>query len=303
MLNSIWGDVKREFAIGNAVTKLIIVNVVVFVLINLIKMFMGGNGEPFRLFLYKFCISGVAIENFKQPWRIFTSIFLHEDFGHILWNMLVFYWFGKIVGDLMGYRRVLPVYLLGGISGGLAFIVGNALGLMNGGYLLGASAGIMAILMVAGMKAPDYRLYLLFIGEVKLKYIALAVFFLDLVSISNFDNTGGHVAHIGGFLFGGLYVTLLNKGVDLGEPVQQLLDNLSSFFHNLFSGEGRRKRPEKVFTNTATRKRSAPTSSKTKEEEAFHQEKLDTILDKIKQSGYNSLTQEEKEFLFKASNK
>ena len=301
MLKSTWEDVKREFTIGNSVTKLIIVNVTIFVLINLVKMFMGGNGEPFRALLYKFCISGVAFDNLKEPWRMFTSIFLHEDFGHILWNMLVFYWFGRIVGDLMGYRRILPGYLLGGLTGGLVFIISNSLGFMTGGYLLGASAGIMAILMVAGMKAPDYRLHLLFIGEVKLKYIALAVFFLDLVSISNYDNTGGHLAHIGGFMFGGLYVYLLNKGIDLGEPVHQVLDSLTTFFRGLFSGESRRKRPEKVFTNTAANKKKN-TPPKPKEADIAHQEKLDTILDKIKQSGYNSLTQEEKEFLFKASN-
>lgn len=302
MINSIWSDVNRSFTAGSAVTRLIIVNVAVFVLINLIKIFMGGNGDHFRDFLFVFCLSGDVMENVTGPWRIVTSIFLHEDFWHLLWNMLVFYWFGRVVGDLLGDRRIWPLYLLGGIAGELAFILANALDLMQGGYLLGASAGIMAILMVAGMKAPDYRFHLLLIGEVKLKYIVIAVFFLDLVSIANYSNTGGHIAHIGGFLFGGLYVYLLHTGVDLAEPINRLTDFGMAFFKRIASSEKNRKRPEKVFTNAGSFKKGRQQQRRPPANDSVHQERIDAILDKIKQSGYNSLTQEEKEFLFKASN-
>ena len=315
MLQSIWDDVRRELDKGNMITRLIIINIAVFVAINLVNLilFIANGGTPSPLYqtiLHFFCMSSDWKFFLTHPWGLFTSMFLHEGFFHILWNMLFLYWFGRIVGDFIGDQRILPLYLLGGIAGGaLFFISANLLPYGAGGsFALGASAGVMAIVVAAGTISPDYIMRLLFIGDVKLKYIVAVLVFLDLILIPRGGNTGGHFAHLGGALFGYIFVAQLRSGNDMSRPVNNILDSISGFFERLFSGQGGRKRPKVVYRNPSKKRprRSAKGSAASDSGQSrgsVDQEKVDAILDKIKQSGYDSLTAEEKEFLFNASKK
>ena len=321
MFQSIWDEVKREFQYGNMVTRIILVNISVWVIVNIAKLFLlipNADSLAYDNFLRFFSMSPNWKFILLHPWVPITSIFLHESFGHILWNMLSFYWFGRIVGDLLGNHRVLPLYLLGGlVGGGLYFVAAQfhwlSLGLSSE-MVLGASAAVMAMVACAATIAPDYIFNLLFIGPVKLKYIAFILFFLDLISIADRSNTGGHLAHLGGAAFGLFFATQLREGRDLGKPINQLID----FFLNLFTrrskpkftyqrgGGGQKayteqqKRQQKQSTQTSNTDKNTTTGSGNVTDE---QARLDTILDKIKQKGYDSLTKEEKEFLFKASQK
>ena len=320
MFNSIWEDVRREFSRGNMITRLIIVNSAIFIFVNIVRLIFlvtyGGNDftEPYRGFIRFLAFSADPLYVLTHPWTVITSMFLHEGFWHILWNMLFLYWFGRIVGDFIGDHRILPLYLLGGLAGGLSyFIYAQFAGLGADHYAYGASGAVMAIVVAAGAISPDYIMRLLFIGDVKLKYIVLVLVLLDLFALGNNYNTGGHFAHLGGALFGYFFVQQLNSGNDLSAPVSRLIRRIQVFFENLRSGDGERRRgPRVVYRNTNARKQTARKSSRSStktstppasSEDQNHQVKLDAILDKIKQHGYESLTAEEKEFLFNASKK
>ncbi len=305
MVRSIWEDAKREFSYGNMVTRIIIINVAVFVLINLVRivLFIGNGGEPSPLFqeiIRFFSMSSDWSHVLTHPWVIITSMFLHEGFFHILFNMLFIYWFGRIVADFIGNQRILPIYLLGGVAGAiLYFVTANLLPYGQGGvsYALGASAGVMAIVVAAGAIAPDYIMRLLLLGDIKLKYIVAALVFLDLVAATGYTNTGGAFAHLGGALFGWVFIRQLQSGNDWAHPVNSFLDKVSNFFQGL-GGSHSKKGPRVVYRNTSGRQRTDKASP-----DQSYQERLDTILDKIKQSGYESLSESEKEFLFNASKK
>lgn len=304
MFQSLIDDLKREFQQGTTLHRLIIINVIVFVIINLIKFGMrikgAGDLDPFYYdILHFFSISSDLAHNLKHPWSIITSMFLHEGFWHILWNMLILFWFGRIVADLVGISKILPLYLLGGIVGAFTFWFSAILLGLGGGatvYALGASAGVMAIVVASGMIAPDYSLHLILIGPVRLKYVVIFLLFLDLVGIGNFSNPGGHFAHLGGAFLGYVFARELRRGNDWSEGVNGLLDRIQSFFVN----DRETVRSQRQTTMVVKR-------FYRKEEEHYDEtsytERLDAILDKISESGYASLTKDEIAFLEDASNR
>ncbi len=316
MLSSIWDDVKQQFSYGNMIIRLIIVNVAIFLIINLMKVFLHHGGAPnnwYDRILGWFKISSDPLEVLMHPWSIFTHMFMHEGFWHLLWNMLFLYWFGRILGDLLGDKRILPIYVLGGLAGALAFFVSvNLLPYGSGGThtALGASAGIMAIVVAAGMIAPEHGLRLLFLGDVKLKYIVVGVIVLDLIGTAGDINTGGHFAHLGGALMGYIFITQLQSGRDLSEPLNNFFDKASNMFRGISEPSLRpRKGPKMVHRNEdkikshKQRGKTGHRSDRGKSADGSHQDKLDAILDKIKKEGYDSLSEAEKEFLFNASKK
>ncbi len=315
MVSSIWEDIKRQYSFGNMVTRLVIINVAVFVVINLIWVILrigyGWSDDGMRVYesiRQFFMLSSDWLHNLTHPWVFITSMFLHDGFWHILWNMLFLYWFGRIVGDFLGNHRVLPLYLLGGIVGGLAYFISVNL-LPYGGnavhYALGASGAVMAFVVAAGFISPDYYMRLLFLGDVKLKYIVAVLVFIDLIGMASNINTGGHFAHLGGALFGWFFVYQLRQGTDWSIWVNNLLDRIRHFFDKLSTS--RQSQGPRVTYRNPNRNRKTATRTKGKAssdpQTASHQEELDAILDKIKQSGYESLSEQEKEFLFNASKK
>ena len=309
MLGSIWQDIRQEFSSGNTVTRIIIINVVFFIAINLLKLFLllfnGWNyesmNELFASISHAFMISSDWTYNLTHPWNVFTHMFLHIGFFHILWNMLIFYWFGRILSeDLIGDDRVLPIYLVSGLGGGLAyFLAANFL--MDTGvdrsFALGASAAVMGVAIATATISPNYEMRLLFFGNIKVKYIVGVLLLLDLIGVANTPNAGGPFGHLGGALLGWIFVQRLNSGSDWSIPINNILNRLSDFFGAIFSRRPNlraEKNPDKSFK---------PGGSSKKSSDPTHQEKIDAILDKIKKSGYDSLTKEEKEFLFRASKK
>ena len=303
MFQSIVDDIKRELATGNIISRLVIVNLGVFFLVNVLwfvlKMANAGTVPPlYHDFLHFFSVSSSIMHNVTHPWVFITSIFLHEGFWHLLWNMLFLYWFGRIVADLIGEQKILPLYLLGGITGCIAFWTGAQL-LNYSGFALGASAGVMAIVMTAGMIAPDYNMRLLLIGDVKLKYIVAVLIFVDIFGLASDYNTGGHFAHLGGVMMGWLFVLQLREGNDWAEGINNLLRKIADFF-----SEPKKTAPKRTMAKERTlvvKKHYTKRATELSEDEV--EERIDLILEKIKAKGYESLTKEEKDFLNNASSR
>jgi len=227
-------------------------------------------------------------------------MFTHIGFFHLLFNMLILYWFGRIAGDLLGDHRMLPLYLYSGLAGALAYLITAPLIYPGGSNLHGASAAIMGIVAAAGITAPDYQMRLLIIGDVRLKYIVAGLLIIYIVGIANMENVGGHMAHLGGAAFGFFYVHMLRQGRDLTRGFRRLFSWL--------------QKPTRIPSRTIKRKvtmevRHRAANSKTDmrppQEGSYmgDQERLDFILEKIKKSGMNSLNEEEKKFLHDASQK
>ena len=302
MLQSILNDIKREFSTGNIISRLVIINVAVFILINVVRLALNltnaGIVPPiYQDILHFFCISSDIMHNLTHPWVFVTSIFLHEGFWHLLWNMLFLYWFGRIVADLIGDGKIFPLYLLGGLVGCLVFWA-SAQVIPYGGirplYALGASAGVMAIVMAAGMIAPEYNLRLLLIGDVKLKYVVAVLILLDLFGIGGQVNTGGHFAHLGGVFMGWFFVRQLREGSDWSEGVNGFMEKISQYFTDKPSASPKRGETKLVIKHSYKKK-----SDQLSDQEM--QERIDEILEKIKEGGYQNLTQEEKDFLHNVS--
>ncbi len=291
---SIWNDLMYTLRVSPIVTRLIVINFGVFLVANILYglMLLFGQGEAFNSGLYWFCVPASPLRLLIQPWSPFSYMFLHLSFWHLVGNLVFLHMFGTIISDLIGPRRVLPVYLWGGLAGALAFVLSAQFIPWVGSYALGASGAVMALGGAALYTAPEYRVRLLLLGDVKVKYIVLVLLVFDLVGIAGRYNSGGHMAHLGGFALGLLFVRAMKQGQDWSEPVHRILDYLSGQLLSL--GRQRRSR-----TSSA---RPTPKRSKT-EGSLSPQERLDAILDKIKESGLESLTPEEKEFLYNASKK
>jgi hypothetical protein len=218
-------------------------------------------------------------------------MFLHFGFIHILFNILVFYWFGRIFLHYLTEKQLLTTYILGGLSGAFLFVLSyNTIPVLHDGMALGASASVMAIVAAISFYSPDYTVYLLLFGPVKIKHLAIIYVILDVLLIPVDNNPGGHIAHLGGFVYGYLFTVQLKKGKDIGRGFSRVFDSLVSFF---------KPRPHlKVsFKNTA-QKMNDLDYNKSKAE---LQKEVDRILDKIAKSGYDSLNKQEKETLFKMS--
>ena len=299
MFKSIIEDIKFSYKTGNMITRLIIINVAIFVIMALIKAFTPG----FYVILESYmAIPGDLFTLLTRPWTILTHMFIHSGFFHMGWNMLFLYWFGRITGDLLGDHRILPLYLMGGFLGALAYVISYQLfpGII-GIRALGASAAVMAIVVTAGATAPDYIMRLILIGDVKLKFIVFFVILIDVIGAAGQSNTGGHIAHLAGAGFGLIFVRQLREGMDLVLPLGNFIQKFSNWLSgNVPAGKQGKSSPLSVKYKAADKSKNV--SGSTKSDLSF-QEKLDTILDKIKDKGYDSLTSEEKEFLFQASKK
>jgi membrane associated rhomboid family serine protease len=283
MANFIIEDVKNIFKGKDTIlSQIIVLNVAVFIVFNIIE-----NFYPIKFW---FMLPGNLLGLITKPHTIVTYMFLHASFFHILFNMLWLYYMGQILIEYLGTKKFSAAYFLGGIAGGLAFVLfSNIVSGINGlGSLglVGASGAVMAVVFAVATLLPEFTFRLFLIGNVKMKYVAAGA--LILTSVLDFSvNTGGKIAHFGGALFGFVYIKYLQKGNDLGEPFYKVVN----FFKYLFSSKPKKM---KVTHRNSNPKHSAA-APKAK------QEVIDRILDKISKSGYDSLTKEEKEILFKMS--
>ena len=289
---SIIDDIKNTFKFNhNGVNRLILINVLVFLTVNFTDALLRLAGSSFLLEFVLFLPSSFTLF-MERMWTLFTYMFLHTEFLHIFFNMMWLYSIGSIFAEFMGSKRLVGTYILGGLAGGILFmLVSNFFpSPYTGGALLGASAGVMAIVIATAVYAPNMVLHVFILGPVKLKYIALASFILtSLLDITS--NMGGKIAHIGGAAFGLIFALQYKKGNDLTRGLTGMFDGILSLVAS---------RPRKNVKVVYKRPVSDENYNEVKVEE---QKRVNAILDKISRSGYESLSKEEKDFLLRASGK
>ncbi len=296
MANFIAEDFKRIMRGKNYTQKLILVNSVVFVVLNI--LLAATSNTTGELIVRNIGLPAGMVSSILKIWTYFTYMFVHQGFFHILFNMLWLYWMGRIVSDLYGSQRVLIMYIFGGLAGGILFTLTATLGLIpSHSFLIGASGGVLAVMTGTAALLPDYQIKLLLIGPVKLKYLALVGFILSTV-LDFTQNLGGKIAHVGGAAFGLIYGLQLKKGTEITDkPVAVLRTIISAFkpekkMKVVHKNKSKNNASTKVFTGNYANL-----------SETERQQKVDVILDKISQSGYDSLSKAEKDFLFTMSNR
>ena len=265
---------NKEFGTANYLNKIIYINVIIFLVINILSVFSSLFLIDFASFSENLMLPSNTSEIIERPWSILTYMFLHESFIHLLFNMLWLHFGGKLFLEYLNQKQLVNIYILGGLFGGVFFVFAfnyfpALIPYSQSAKALGASASVLAIFVAISTKIPNYQINIPFIGYIKLKHIALFFIILDFLSIPK-GNAGGHIAHIGGAIFGYIYI--------------KQIENKKKSFLDIFIG---------AFKNTKTKK----TKSKKDVNE------VDVVLEKISKSGYNSLNDKEKELLFKSSKK
>ena len=276
----------------NEAEKLILVNVICFVLPLFLKTILYLFNIPSDVMIGWFELSAEWSDLLFKPWTILTYSFMHSGFFHLFWNMYLLYFASRLFLNLFSSRTFFSVYFLGVFLGGLTFMLSYTVFpafQYASPIMVGASAGVMAVFIFMATYSPDVEVRIIFFN-VKLRYLGIAFVLLDVIQIP-YGNAGGHLAHLGGAALGYFYVRRLDQGVDIGLP----FENFTNRVLNLF-----KKQP-----NIKTVYKSKSSSNKKKKEtsQEIDQNKIDAILDKISKSGYDSLTQKEKDFLFQAGKK
>ncbi len=299
---TIFEEIKTSFRHGNMLTRLIFINAGIFIGIGLLyvgfRLFTPGStlAEVKIIFNQKvmqyLMLSADPVKLITRPWTLITYMFTHQNVLHILFNMLWLFWFGKIFLQYLTEKQLLSTYLLGGLAGAVLYLL--LLNLMPwlgdnlSSSMLGASAAVMAVVIAIAFYVPDFTIYLLLIGPVKLKFIALVSIILDVMLIASY-NAGGHIAHLGGAVYGYIFIMQYRKGKDIGKWLNNFLDDLVTLF-----------RPRRRMNISFKRKRTV-SDMEYNIRKAADQKEIDRILDKIAQSGYDNLTRKEKETLFRMS--
>lgn len=298
MSNSIIDDIKFNLRTGNNVLRFVIINAGIFILLGLLSLidnlFKLGGIIQFHDY---FTFPSSPVWWLRKPWSLISYMFLHQDLFHLLGNMIMLYFGGRIFTEFLGNQRIVALYFAGGLAGALLYmLLYNTIPMFAdagiNANLIGSSAAVLAIFFAIASYLPNYEVSLILIGPVRLKYIALFLFILDLLSIDQ-SNPGGHIAHIGGALFGIAYATGLRKGYDFTTSFNKMVDAVANLFSDRKKSTGTRMKVS--YKENNTQKTKAAKIAKNK------QEVIDAILDKISKSGYDSLTKEEQETIFKMS--
>ena len=285
---NIWDEIKESFKEGSALTRLIYINLGIFLLVRIANVFYFLAGAEFP-FLDWLALPADFHTLASRPWTLITYMFLHFDFLHILFNLLWLYWMGQIFLGYFDQRKLIAIYLLGGIAGGLFYVLGyNFFPVFSDSLansrLLGASASVIAIVTALAMHAPNHSIHLMFVGPVKMKYIALISVLMYVIGISS-TNAGGNLAHLGGAFLGVVYVLQLRKGIDPGKGINWLLSSIKKLFT-----------PQPKVKITYRKPANDIEYNRMKNQD---QVRMNEILEKISKSGYGSLSKEEKEILFR----
>ena len=284
--------------------RLILINVVMFVLVRglAVGAWMFGNGS---LDVTQWvALPGDLWLLLKRPWTLVTYMFAHADLLHILFNMLWLYWLGRIFMEFFSSKHLTGLYLLGGWGGAALYLLAaNLLPRLAGGpvgVLIGSSAAVIAIVVATAVYVPDYKIGLLFLGEVAIKWVAIVTVAISLLSL-DIGNAGGNIAHIGGALVGAWFALSIKQGRDITRPINAFIDSLVGLFNGRKFRLPEMKKPtfpsgKKGQAGARPGRPAANTPADTVSEE-----ELDAILDKIKAAGYDALTDEERDKLFKVS--
>ncbi len=290
-MSGIREEIRNAFNNGDALNRLILINLGVYVLYLLLRI-LG--------YLFQFDLAGGFIEwtalptnpskLITRPWTFFTYMFLHEGFLHILFNLLILFFSGRIFMEYMGGRKLLSVYLLGGLAGGLLYVLAyNIFPAFNDIVAIsnnrGASAGVMAVLIGAATYAPRFPVKMFFVLNLEFRWVALLLLLSDLIYLGDGNNAGGHIAHLGGAAFGYLAVSQYKKGNDITEGFSKFMDNIVNWFKP-------KPKIRKVYSKTSNK-------YDYNAQKAQNQQRMNDILDKINRSGYDSLSKDEKDYLFK----
>jgi membrane associated rhomboid family serine protease len=298
MNNPFIQDLKNQYKNGSILIKLIFINVAVFLFVNvigsLLHLFNITNGVA--LFISWFALPSNLLELVVKPWTLVTYMFLHKGLFHMLMNMLVLYFGSQIFSQFLNEKKLLVTYLLGGLAGGVLYVLAFNLfpvfeSNVSSSIALGASASVMAVLIAAATYVPNFIVRLMFIGNVKLKYIAMGYLLMDIVQLQG-SNSGGHIAHIGGAVFGFFFIQQLKKGNDFTIGFSSFLAYLMSLF-----------KPQKNMKVVYKKQGKTKSNAAYNNQKVNNQKKVDGILDKISKSGYDSLSADEKAILFDASKK
>lgn len=295
-------DILKQVFLGpGIISRLILINTSVYLFVTIVAtltwLFTGDSGgiiSPLGSWLALPSDFGTLA---TQPWSLLSYMFLHEGFFHLFFNMILLYFGGLIFQEYLSSSKLLWTYILGGLTGAAFFILAFNIfpvfdGVKTEAMALGASASVLAIVIAISAYVPDYTIHLFLFGKIKLKYMALIMILIDVLSIQS-ANAGGHIAHLGGAFWGFIYGFSLRRGNDL-------YGSLYSFKLPKFTWKSRKK---------AKFSTSRPKSGRPMNDEEYSkrkvaaQEEIDKILDKISRSGYSSLTKEEKQMLFNNSNK
>lgn len=292
-MNITFKKIKNKFREASMLNKLIYVNVAVFIIFSFLDVFSFLFNSNINIFVNKFELPSNTDIFIQQPWSIITYMFFHSSILHLLFNMIWLHFGGKILINYINEKQFLSTYLIGGICGGILFILSyNFIPAFNSIYLsafaLGSSASVFAIMIAAATFSPNLFIQLPFFGKIKLKNIAFFMIILDIISIPK-GNAGGHIAHLGGAIFGYFYINQLKKGKDYSIAMSKIIDTIINTFKKRSNFKKVHKRAKNDYEfNT---------------EKANQQKEINTILEKISKSGYDSLNQKEKDILFSASKK
>ena len=293
-MDDIITNLKRSFQAGSILKKLIFINVAVFIGIRLLGvLLLLFNLQDLPVLLYLQLPASVTAL-LSRPWTVLTYMFTHFDLLHILFNMLWLYWFGELFLQFFNERQLGGLYVLGGLAGALLFVVSYNLvpyfrERTSFSFVMGASAAVMAIVFAVSFYRKDLEITLFLFGRIKLIYLALFTFVIDLLAMTS-ENAGGHIAHIGGALFGIWFASRYAQGKDLTNPINRLIDKIVNL--------GKRK-PKMSVTYGGRSAKDWDYNARKHQEAAD----IDAILDKLKRSGYGSLSADEKKQLFDASKK
>ncbi|GAB2697201.1 rhomboid family intramembrane serine protease [Mucilaginibacter koreensis] len=291
-MSTLWQEIRTKMLhSGSKLGLLIGINVAVYVIIAVAGVFefltLGRNSQQVASFASDYlALTSYLPKLLTRFWTPVTYMFMHAGFFHILFNMLWLYWMGQIFEEYLGTKRTVGLYLMGGLAGALLFLAAYNLipafaDVRDTALIVGASASVMAIVIATATLLPDYTIYLMFLGPVKLKWLAIAYVIIDFIGIAG-ANAGGEIAHLGGALLGFIYIKQLQRGNDWNKPVSKIFTPPAKVKVVYRSNSG-------YTTRTA-----APAYP--------DQDEIDRILDKISHTGYKSLSKQERDTLQRASN-
>lgn len=289
-MDSTLESIRESLRRADTLTRLIYLNTGLFLLVTLLEVgFMLFNHRISGVLSLFYLPSDITLL-LTQPWSLVTYMFLHDGILHLVLNMIWLYFMGRLFTMLFSMRHLLGLYILGGLSGGVFFILCYNLfpyfaSMAYNSYVVGSSASVLAIAVATAAKAPSYRMHLMFLGSIRLKYIVLALIILDMLMITD-TNGGGHIAHLGGAMMGYLFTRCLEKGRDLTAWINWILDI-----------------PLRIEDFTRSRRKPSDNSSsyhyrESRREDGKESASMDEILEKVRRSGYQSLSEEEKKRLF-----